>query len=192
MSIFKEKHLVHRKDDIEFDLQDYYRNPQNYSSQFDQYLPYLNIIINAIFWDKQYPQFVTWKSLKELFVEHPQTRLYGIADISCDVNGAIECNVKTTAPGAPAYLCDPLTQKINDTHLGDGIVVLAVDNLPCEFAYDASIFFSNTLKKFVPNILSANFTAPIDESGLDPEIQNAVIVYNGRLTKKYQYLNQYL
>lgn len=192
LSIFKEEHLVFHKEGASFELQYYYQHPQHYSSKFEQYLPYISIIVNAIYWNEQYPRFVTWESLRKLFTQTPDARLYGIADISCDVNGTIECTVKTTDSGSPAYLCDPLTRNITDTHLGHGIVLLAVDNLPCEFAYDASIFFSRHLKKFIPNILSSNFMAPLKKSELDPAIQNAVIVYNGQLTQKYQYLNQYL
>lgn len=192
LSIFKEEHLVRHKKGNRFDLRDYYQNPQNYISQFDRYLPYLNIIVNAIYWEKQYPKFVTWQNLKELFLGNPAARLYGISDITCDVNGAIECNVKTTDSGSPAYLCDPINRGITDTHLGDGIVMLAVDNLPCEFAHDASKFFSNRLKGFVPNILAANFSAPLEKSGLAAPIQNAVIVYNGQLTEKYKYMSDFL
>ncbi len=92
----------------------------------------------------------------------------------------------------PAYLCDPMTRTTTDGHLGDGIVLLAVDNLPCELPNDASSFFSNQLKPLVPNLLQADYDRTLETSGLCPEIQKAVIVYNGRLTKDYEYLNVHL
>ncbi|MBN1349015.1 hypothetical protein JXJ21_06375 [candidate division KSB1 bacterium] len=192
LSIFKEHHLVERADDAAFNLQEYYNNPGKYVSRFSAYLPYLNIIVNALYWDKRYPKFVTWDLLKTLFTQNPDHRLYGIADITCDVNGAIECNVKVTDSGSPAYLCNPIDRTITNGHRGKGIVILAVDNLPCEFSYDASVFFSNQFKRFAPNILSSNFSEPLKLSGLVPDIQKAVIVYNGQLTENYTYLNQYL
>ena len=92
----------------------------------------------------------------------------------------------------PAYLCDPITESIVDGHKGEGIILLAVDNLPCELPHDSSKFFSNQLKKFMPNILSANYDKPLEESGLNPEIQKAVIVYHGELTPSYKYLNKFI
>lgn len=192
LAIFKEEHLVKHKENQPFELQDYYQQPQNYVSQFDQYLPYLTIIVNAIYWDSRYPRFVTWDSLQKLYESNEKVKLNGIADISCDVNGAIECNVKTTNSGIPAYLCDPRTKSIVAGHQGDGIVILAIDNLPCELPHDSSIFFSHQLKPFIPNILQADYDKPLTESGLCPEIQKAVIVYHGELTPPYQYLKQYL
>ena len=192
LSVFKEEHLVKHKSCDVFDLQDYYQHPEKYSSQFHQYLPYITILVNAIYWESRYPRFVTWDSLRKLNQGGKKTKLCGIADITCDVNGSIECNIKATDSGRPAYLCDPETQSITDGHKGEGIVLLAVDNLPAELPHDSSIFFSNQLKKIFPNILSANFDKPLEESGLSPEIQQGVIVYNGELTPSYRYLNQYI
>ena len=90
------------------------------------------------------------------------------------------------------YLCDPMTRTTTDGHLGDGIVLLAVDNLPCELPNDASSFFSNQLTPLVPNLLKADYDRTLETSGLRPEIQKAVIVYNGKLTKDYEYLNVHL
>jgi len=192
LTVFKEEHLVKHKSGEVFNLQDYYRHPEKYNSQFNQYLPYITILVNAVYWESRYPRFVTWDSLKELNKNSKKPKLCGIADITCDVNGSIECNIKATNSGEPAYLCDPETQAITDGHKGEGIVLLAVDNLPAELPHDSSTFFSNQLKKIFPNILSANFDKPLEQSGLSPEIQRGTIVYNGELTPSYQYLNQYI
>ena len=192
LTVFKEHHLVRNRQNEPFQLQDYYKNPQNYISQFDQYLPYLSILINAIYWDQRYPRFVTWKSLNELFRTHTKPKLCGVSDITCDTNGSIECNVKSTDSGTPAYLCDPITKSITDGHKGDGIVLLAVDNLPAELPNDSSVFFSNQLKKFVPNLLQANYNVSLNKSGLCPELQKAAVVYRGELTTPYKYLEKFL
>ncbi|MCP4694668.1 MAG: hypothetical protein GY859_41960, partial [Desulfobacterales bacterium] len=190
--VFKEKHLVKHKEDKPFALEDYYQRPENYVSRFDEHLPYITILVNAIYWDRRYPRFVTWESLRKLFCNGRKPRLSGIADISCDVGGSIECNVKTTDSGRPAYRCDPISRAIRDGHEGDGVVVMAVDNLPCELPNDASVFFSNQLKSFIPNVAAADYDAPLEKSGLSPEIRKAVIAYQGELTPSYQYLNQYI
>ncbi len=192
VTVFKEKHLAKHTHGRPFSLEDYYRHPENYVSRFDDHLPYITILVNAIYWDSRYPRFVTWDLLQKMFSNGHKPRLSGIADISCDVEGSIECNVKTTDSGMPAYRCDPISRSIRDGHEGDGIVVLAVDNLPCELPNDSSVFFSNQLKPFIPNIATADYEAPLEKSGLDPEILNAVIAYQGELTPSYRYLNRYI
>lgn len=191
LTIFKEEHLVEHKEGKAFELQDYYHHPENYRSVFERYLPYLSILVNAIYWDARYPRFVTWDNLAQL-KSAGKLRLQGIADITCDVNGSIECNVKATDSGNPAYLVHPETRSITDGYLGEGIVLLAVDNLPAELPNDSSRFFSRQLTPFVPGIVQADFNKPLEQSGLPDEIKRATIVYKGRLTEPYKYLEQYL
>jgi alpha-aminoadipic semialdehyde synthase len=192
LAVFKEEDLVVRRDGGPFVLEEYYQHPEKYESRFDRYLPHLSIVVNAVYWESRYPRFVTWDGLKALFEKRGRPRLCGIADISCDVRGAVECTVRTTDSGMPAYLCDPLTRRVTDGHEGDGIVVLAVDNLPCELPADASTFFSGQLRKFVPGIVGADYGSPLDACGLPEEIRRAVIVYNGHLTEPFEYLRQSL
>ncbi len=192
VSVFKEEDLVANKEGKAFELQEYYDHPERFESKFEQYMPAISVLVNAVYWDKQYPRFVTWENLKRLYEKQESPRFCGIADITCDTHGSIECNVKSTDSGLPAYLVNPLTQAVTDGHKGDGIVVLAVDNLPCEVPNDSSTFFSNQLKPFVANILEADYASSLDESGLCPEIKKAVIVYNGHLTPGYEYLRKFL
>jgi len=70
--------------------------------------------------------------------------------------------------------------------------MLATDNLPCELPHDSSTFFSNQLKQFIPNLIQADFTKPLEKSGLSRQLQNAVIVFNGKLTPKYNYLDKFI
>jgi len=193
LTVFKEQDLVRPKaDGAIFDLQEYYRHPERYESRFEQFLPSFTLLVNAVYWEKRYPRFVTWAGLKHMAESMPTPKLSGIADITCDTRGSIECNVKSMDSDMPAYRVDPSTGTIEDGHLGEGIVLLAVDNLPCELPQDSSSFFSKQFKPFVPGLLSAAYGSSLDASGLPPEIKKAVIVYNGQLTGDYQYLNQYL
>ncbi len=189
--VFKEEHLVAHNNGKAFELQDYYQHPENYHSVFEKYLPYLSVIINAIYWEARYPRFVTWEVLARLY-RKGQLRLQGIADISCDVNGSIECDTHCTDSGNPAYRIFPQTKTVEEGYLGPGIVLLAVDNLPAELPNDASRFFSKQLTPFVPGIIKADFDKPLEQSGLPEEIQRAVIVYKGILTPDFQYLQEYL
>lgn len=193
LTIFKEQDLVKPIDDgAAFDLQEYFTHPERYESRFEQFLPSFTLLVNAVYWETRYPRFVTWEGLKRLAKAEPVMKLNGIADITCDTHGSIECNVKSTGSDMPAYRVDPTAGTTSDGHLGEGIVLLAVDNLPCELPNDSSTFFSNQLRPFVPGLLTADYAASLESSGLPSEIQRAVIVYNGKLTPNFEYLKPYL
>lgn len=193
VTVFKEQDIVKPiAAGAAFDLQEYFDHPQRYESRFEGFLPSFTLLVNAVYWEKRYPQFVTWAGLKRLAETAATLKLSGIADITCDTFGSIECNVKSTDSDMPAYRVDPAAGTTHDGHLGEGIVLLAVDNLPCELPKDSSTFFSNQLKPFVPGLLAADYGSTLENSGLAPEIQKAVIVYNGKLTEDYEYLNDHL
>jgi hypothetical protein len=70
---------------------------------------------------------------------------------------------------------------------------MAVDNLPCELPRESSQSFSEILLRFVPEIMNADFTvADFNKVTLPVEIKNAVILYHGKLTPTYLYINKYL
>ena len=189
--VFKEEDIVEPLSG-EFELQDYYKHPEKYNSKFDKYIPHLTGLVNAIYWDNIYPRLVTKKYLKELHAGKTKNCLRVIGDISCDINGAIECTGKATEPDKPVFVYNPLTDKTTDGFKGEGVVVLAVDNLPCELPKESSEDFSSALKKFIPLIASADFSVNFEDCNLPPEIKNAVIVYHGKLTPNYGYLEKYL
>ncbi|MGD8472632.1 MAG: bifunctional lysine ketoglutarate reductase /saccharopine dehydrogenase family protein [Anaerolineae bacterium] len=192
-TVFKEWHMVEPASAGDaFELQDYYDHPDKYRGAFEQYLPHLNVLVNAIFWTERYPRLATRTYLKELFSGPEAPRLQVIGDISCDVEGAIECTVKCTEPGDPIYVYNPLTGQVTTGYEGDGIVIMAVDILPAELPREASVYFSGVLKPFIPAIANCDFSVPFDESELPPEIKRAVIVYGGKLTPDYGYIQDYL
>jgi len=189
--VFKEEHLVQPLDG-EFDLQDYYDNPDNYDTKFDRYIPFLTVLMNCIYWDPRYPRLLTKSYLRHYFdvVEEPRLRIVG--DISVDVNGSIEITNKVTTPAKPFFTYDPLTEEYEDD-IGDvGVSVLAVDNLPCELPRESSDEFSIRLKPFILDILQADFRLDFDSCELSPEVKRAVILYKGKLTEDFKYLEKYL
>ena len=192
--VFKEEHMVQPVSSTDhFELQDYYAHPERYRSVFEQYVPSLTILMNCIFWSAQYPRLVTKEYLKKSFKEKKSIPLRVIGDISADVNGAIEFTEKISSQDNPVFVYNPVTSTIQDGFKGEGVVVMSVDNLPCELPRESSESFSQTLLGFIPEIMSADFTAPdFEKLMLPPEIKNAVIVYQGKLTPKYQYINKYL
>jgi len=191
--IFKEEHMVEPiSSEDKFELQDYYNNPQRYKSIFESYIPFLTILVNCIYWTPQFPRFVTKKFLKQLWGSNYPPRLRVIGDISCDVEGSIECTVKSTSPDKPVFLYNPIEERIIDGVEGNGVVVMAIDNLPAEISIESSEFFSSSLKPFVPDIAKADFSKDFENCDLPPAIKKAVIIYRGKLTPDYEYMKKFI
>jgi len=187
--VFKEEHLVEPVNlSDKFELMDYFTNPEKYKSKFENYIPYLSLVVNAIYWTKQSPIFIT----KQYFKSKNEHKLGFICDISCDIEGAVEFTVKSTKSDNPTYIYNPKDDTITDGYEGEGIVDFAVDNLPTELPRNSSIEFSDSLNVFVPGIVNADKTQEFENAGFPPEIEKAVIVYNGKLTPKYKYLEKFL
>ena len=186
--VFKEEHMVKPiSSDQEFNLQDYYNHPEKYHSIFNKYIPYLTILMNCIYWDPRYPRLVTKKDLKE--IEH---NLQVIGDISVDIEGAIEATVKATTPDNPVFTYNPDTNTFKDGYNEDGVVIMAIDNLPCELPADSSREFSKALLPFVPPIVKADYTMDFDKLELPSEVKKAVILHKGELTPDYKYIHKFL
>jgi saccharopine dehydrogenase (NAD+, L-lysine-forming) len=191
--VFKEEHMVEPiSADHEFELYDYYNHPEKYRGIFPSHIPYLTILMNCIYWDKQYPRLVTKELVKKMFEKEKEPKLKVIGDISCDINGAIEFTEKATNIDNPTFIYDPIEDQTTDGTEGRGLVVMAVDNLPCELPKESSTDFGNVLVQFVPDIMLADFSVNFDELKLPPPIKKAVILYHGELTPEYKYIEKFL
>lgn len=189
--VFKEEYLAKPKTG-NFNLQDYYDHPENYESKFEEYLPYLSVLVNCIYWTDRYPRLVTKDYLMNEAVKKPPKKISVIGDISVDINGAIEITHKATDPGNAFFTYYPSSDTFEDGIQKNGITVMAVDNLPCEFPKESSKEFSSVLKKYVPEIVNENFNKPFEELSLSYPIKKALILQNGELTKDYLYIKKYL
>lgn len=187
--VFKEKDTV-RRIEGDFNLNEFFSNPEYYESIFEKYLPKLKVLLNCIFWTERYPRLVTRKFL----LDHPEisNSLFVIGDISCDINGAIEITYKATQPDVPCFTFNPFENKFYDDVQKNGIAVMAVDNLPCEFSRESSSEFSKVLKNFIPQMLQNHFDKEFSELNLPYPIKKAIIVHKGKLTEEYKYIEKYL
>ena len=187
--VFREEHMVEpAAPGGRFELQDYYQHPEKYRSQFEKYIPYLTVLVNCIYWEARYPRLVTKAYLKKA----TQARLRVIGDITCDTEGSIECNVKTTDPGNPVFVYDPLTGRAKDGCFGKGPVVLAVDNLPAELPIESSREFSRSLNPFLPELAKADMSAGFAGCALSRPMKKAMLVCQGELTPDFRYLSKFL
>jgi len=189
--VFKEEDMVERIDGAPFDLLDYYNHPENYQSKFEQYLPYISMLINCVYWDPKYPRLVTKKALKKLFASG-KPKLTVIGDISIDVEGSIECALKPATIERPLYVYNPDTETISDGHDKEGLLMMAVDILPAELPRDASESFGDVLINFVKPIADADFDESFEDINLPRAIKKGLILLNGELTPEYKYLEKYI
>lgn len=186
--VFREEDMVVPRDpNATFALQDYYGSPDKYAPAFDRYTPHLNVLVNCIFWTERYPRLITRQFARSLFsAGEPALRVIG--DISCDIDGSIEFTVKVTDPAKPCFVYDPLTDQIRDGMSGRGIVVMAVDNLPCELPIEASQYFGRTLRPFMSEFAAADLSAPFEKLAIPEPLRRAIIAYRGELRPGFRYL----
>jgi saccharopine dehydrogenase-like NADP-dependent oxidoreductase len=189
--VFREEDMVERKEqNLPFSLQEYYDHPERYEGCFEKYLPYLDVLVNCIYWDSRYPRLVTREWARKTYGAGRTPRLKVIGDISCDLEGSIELTAKVTEPDDPCYVYLPEQDSVRNGVAGDGPVIMAIDNLPCEFARESSQHFSSVLRDMVEHLANANWQLPFEVLDLPPYLKRAVIVHQGRLTPDYQYIQK--
>ncbi|MCP5104622.1 MAG: hypothetical protein GY950_14650 [bacterium] len=189
--VFSEEDMVKPKQG-DFDLQDYYQHPENYEPQFENYLPYLDVLVNGIYWTEAYPRLVTKEYLKNETVIKSNPRLKVIGDISCDIDGGVEICYKITKPDNPTFTYYAQDDRYEDGTGRTGVTVMAVDNLPCEFSCASSIAFSTVLKEYINDMVSANFNDDFEKLELSVPIKKALVLHNGEFAPGYQYMKEFL
>jgi len=190
--VFREEHLVEPIDaSQEFDLQDYYTEPEKFRSAFEKYIPHLDMMINCVYWDIRYPRLVTKDYLEKAFAEGTP-KLKVIGDISCDVNGSVECTDKGTEIEDPVFVYHPATRTHTMGHKGEGLLVMAVDILPSELPRDSSAGFADVLVNYVKAIADCDFNDDFLTLDLPNAIKSALILHRGELTPHYKYLEEHV
>jgi len=178
---------------VQIDVQDYYKrkdnqtgskidfksNAQEYESDFEKFSKVADIFIAGHFYKDGSPKILTKEMLNNAY-----NKIQVIGDISCDINGPIDSTIRSSTIENPFYGYYPrLNEEVSVDHPA-AIVVMAVDNLPCELPKDASEGFG---KVFSDKIIPAFFNNDKDEV-----LQRATICENGKLTSKFSYLEDYI
>ena len=191
-TVFKEEHLSKPIEVSKtFELQEYYDHPELFESQFEKYIPLMTVLMNCMYWDDRYPRIVTKDYLEKLYkVRNPKLTVIG--DVTCDPNGSIEALHKGTEIEDPVFVYNPFTRHATMGFEGEGLLIMGVDILPSELPREASQTFSNALIGFLPEIVNANFDESFENLKLPSPIKKAMIVFKGKLTPDYEYLNEHL
>lgn len=192
-AIFQRQHRFRpASSDRPFSATEFAGNPGAFENNFEQYLPYLSILINGVYWEPGQPKLVTEQAVKSLYASPEMPRLRVIGDITNDIRGSIECNYRATNSDNPVYVYNPFTRETIDGWEDNGPVILAVDKLPSELPREASAFFGDALLPFVPSLAHANFELAEKHLELPPAFARAVIAHQGQLTESFRYLQRSL
>lgn len=168
-----------RIDGKPFDKKDFYNNPQEYTSNFERFTKVSDMFMAGHFYGNGAPAILTRDMLKA-----PDNKIKVVADISCDVDGPIACTLKASTIAEPFFGYLPSEHKeVHYDHPG-AIVVMSVDNLPCELPKDASEGFGEMFLKYVIPSLYNN-----DADGI---LERGTICKNGKLTERFSYLQDYV
>lgn len=190
--VFRERHLVSRKDPSQPYSRDEYRaHPERYTGRFMDFVPKLDLLVTGNYWDGRYPRLVTKDGLKQLWaqgIERPRV----IGDVSCDVEGGVECTVRATLPDDPVFTWDPATGCDRMGFEGPGIGMMTVDILPAELPRESSEQFSRFLVPALPALLRTDWLASVRDLGLPAALGRAVIAHAGALTDEWAHLESYL
>jgi hypothetical protein len=168
-----------RIDGRNIDTLDFYNNPQEYESDFERFTKVSDIYISGHFHANGAPEILSQKMLQA-----GDCKIKIVADVSCDVNGPIACTLRASTIAEPLYGYLPIENKEVDVFHPAAIVVMAVDNLPCELPKDASEGFG---EMFAQHVIPAFFNN--DADGI---LARAKITQSGKLTERFEYLQNYV
>ncbi|KJD32107.1 alanine dehydrogenase [Tamlana nanhaiensis] len=158
---------------------DFFNNPQDYQSNFMRFAKVTDYYIAGHFYGDGAPYLYTRADVKS-----SDFNIKVVADISCDVDGPVATTLRASTIADPIYGYDSQTESEIDYKNENAIVVMAVDNLPCELPQDASEGFGDM---FLQHVIPAFFNG--DKDGI---LKRAKITEKGKLTAKFSYLQDFV
>ena len=168
-----------RKDYQVLDNHDFYKYPENYESDFMRFAMVTDFFIAGHFYGNGAPYLFSREDAKS-----KDFNIQFVADISCDVDGPVASTIRSSTIADPIYGYNPITESEVNYKDKDAIVVMAVDNLPCELPKDASEGFGEL---FLEHVIPAFFNK--DKDGI---LERAKMTENGKLTDRFSYLQDYI
>lgn len=158
---------------------DFYANPTAYISDFERFSKVADLFMAGHFYGNDAPAILTREMLQA-----PDNNIRVVADISCDVDGPIACTLRASTIADPFFGYLPSEHKeVPYMHPG-AIVVMSVDNLPCELPHDASVGFG---EMFLTHVIPAFFNNDQDQL-----LARAQLTAQGKLTSRFAYLQAYV
>ncbi len=168
-----------RRDGKKANLKEFIADPTGYESNFMRFAKVTQYFIAGHFYGEGAPYLFTREDAKSR-----DFNIEIIADISCDIDGPVASTLRASSIEDPFYGYDAQSESEVAMDAPDAITVMAVDNLPCELPKDASEGFG---EMFLKHVLPAFFNG--DKDGI---LQRARMTQNGKLTKGFSYLQDYV
>lgn len=169
-----------RKDGRVLDKSDFYNNAADYESDFMRFASNTDYFIAGHFYDNAAPFLYTREDCKSV-----NFKIKVVADVSCDIDGPVASTIRPSTIADPIYGYDPQTESEIDFMDNRAIVVMAVDNLPCELPKDASEGFGEMFLEYVIPAFYNN-----DKDGILE--RSKMTTSEGKLTDRYEYLQDYV
>ncbi|PQJ22909.1 NAD(P)-dependent oxidoreductase [Tenacibaculum sp. SG-28] len=159
---------------------EFYKNPTGYESNFMPYAKETDFFIAGHFFGDGAPYLFTREDVRS-----DNFNIKYVADISCDVDGPVATTIRASTIANPIYGYDPQNECEVAYNRANSILVMAVDNLPCELPKDASEGFGDM---FLEHVIPAFYNN--DKHGI---LERAKMTNSmGALTSKYKYLQDFV
>jgi alanine dehydrogenase len=173
----KGAHLYAHKLTGNYSRNHFHLHPEEYECLFNRYIAHADVLMNGIYWTKEMPRLFT---MNEFLSD--EFKITTIADITDDKNGSVPCNLGDSTIENPVYGIDKSTGQMIEAYDKNGVDIMAIGNLPNELPRDASRYFGEQLIKYILEDI---------RQGGSELIEHATILDKGKLTSKFQYLNEY-
>lgn len=108
ISQFTSKDVAKKIDGSPFEKSEYYKNPENFTGCFEDYLDIVHFLVNDIYWEEKYPRLITKAGLKKK-IEEGKSVFMGVTDISADECGSVEFTSRFTSIEEPYLLYNPIS-----------------------------------------------------------------------------------
>ena len=168
-----------RTNNNESTMAHFYKNPQEYSSTFMRFCKSSDMFIAGHYHNLKAPKLISKQNISS-----EDFNIKVIADISCDIDGPIVSTIRPSTIENPIYGYDPIKHCEIDYMRENAVVVMAVDNLPCELPRDSSEAFGDM---FIEYVLPAFFN-----NDADLILEKSKITQKGKLTPRFDYLQDFL
>ena len=173
-------HYNKRQDGVKGSIQEFFKDPSGYQSNFMPYAKKTHYFIAGHFYGNGAPYLFTREDAK-----NKDFTINLIADISCDIDGPVAATIKASTIADPFYGYDPILEKEVVFNAPSAITMMAVDNLPCELPKDASEGFGDM---FLEHVIPAFFN-----SDADGVLSRAKMTSDdGKITQNFSYLQEYV
>ncbi len=168
------------KDGLAFDYSHFLEHADEYESSFNDFTSQTDLFIYSSYWDPASPQLFTKEDMRK-----KDFRIKLIADITCEVGGAIPATLRAAVKHDPFYGYNPETESEDRAFVNPKVItVMSLDNLSNELPREASKSFGKSVSEVIFPAIFHN-----DKNGI---LERATIVKDGKLTKDFEYLEEWV